>query len=151
MQNTARLLHVEFKVDLEYAQRELKQVQGAIKRWALPCMHGKRSVAFVVITNETDAELVQRLRPALDDVTANYRVHEAPKVVVARHGSIDTLVTRVGQAWDEIRKRRNPDHMRQRQASRSERPIYNRERGAIRQVSVEPLGVRQKPKEPDGK
>jgi len=149
MEHPPRILHVEFKVDLEYATREIKAVRMAIERWALPCMHGKRSLAFVIVTKETDVELVQRLRPVLDDVTANYRVHEAPRVVVARHGSIDTLVTRVADAWNEIRQRRNPEYMRQRQLRSAERRIRNREGGAIGQVSVKPRGAWNPPKNPN--
>jgi hypothetical protein len=151
MQNPPLLLHVEFKVDLEYAKREYITVLKSLGQWARPCMHGKRSVAFVIVTREIVPQLMERLGPVLDPVTADYRIHDAPRTVFARHGNIDTLVTRVSQAWDEIRERRNSQHMRKGKFFRTERSVNHREGGTVSQMTVEPGRVWQHPEDADRK
>jgi hypothetical protein len=140
------LLHVEFKSDFEYSKREYLEVLRSIQRWAKPCMHQRRSICFVIVSAETSAELVKRLRPTLDSNTADYRCHPAPIAVVARHGSVDSLVTHVEAAWKEIGERGKPQHMRQSQFRSSERRIDNRQGGAIGQMIVEPRGSGKSPK-----
>ena len=94
---------------------------------------------------------MQRLRPKLDEITADYRIHAAPRVAVARHGNIDTLVTRLNEAWDEIGKRRNPVHMRKGKFFRTERSINYRQGGTVSKMTVEAGRVWQYPKDTDGK
>lgn len=145
------LLHVEFKSDFEYSKREYLEVLRSIQRWAKPAMHGKRSVCLVILTAETSTELVKRLRPTLDSNTADYRCYAAPAAVVARHGSIDTLVTHVAAAHAEIRERRYSNNMRDRQFSRSKRGVDYGKRSAIIQMPVEPRSAGKPTKEFDGK
>jgi hypothetical protein len=104
------LLRIEFKFDLEAkdSQRAIGAVIRNIRRPAKAAMHCKRSCALVIVTSETSTEFLKRLRPVLEEMSAidNYWCHVAPTAVVAKHGGLDPLVTRVAEAWEEARKGR---------------------------------------------
>jgi hypothetical protein len=110
------LLRVEFKFDLESkdSQRAIGTIIKNVRRPAKAAMHCKRSIALVITTAETSTELLTRLRPVLEEISAidNYWCHLAPPAVVARHGGLDPLVTRVKEAWEEIRKGRKSYNVR---------------------------------------
>ncbi|MGY4571525.1 hypothetical protein [Bradyrhizobium sp. USDA 3256] len=110
------LLRLEFKFDLESkdSQRAIGAVIKNIRAWARPAMHCRRSCAIVVVTSETSTEFLTRLRPVLEEMSAieNYWCHVAPDRVVAKHGGLDPLVTRVVEAWEEARKRRKSYYVR---------------------------------------
>lgn len=112
----AHLLRVEFKFDLaeKDSQRALGTLVKNVRRWARVAMHCKRSCALVIVTDESSAQLLARLRPVLEEFSSvdNYWCHAAPPAVVARHGGMDPLVTRVAEAVEEIRQRRSSQHMR---------------------------------------
>jgi hypothetical protein len=147
------LLRVEFAFELERANHAIGQIVGPLKRQMWKCSHGKRSIAFVIITEETSLELVKRLR--LDEISAleDYCCHVAPIGVICKHGGINTLHTAVTKAWEAVGQRRNPEYVRQtkRFDPRVERRIEDRERGAIREMRVEPSRVRNPPHDPDRK
>lgn len=112
----AHLLRVEFKFDLEDrdTKRAIAQIISAIRKPAKAAMHCKRSFALVITSSETSAELLSRMRPTLENISAidNYWCHVAPRGVIARHGNMDPLATRVREAWEEIGERRNSKNMR---------------------------------------
>ncbi len=100
------VLRVDFKVALEdIMERGIGAVYKAIGRWAKPGMHGKATISFLVVTNETSTELHRRLRPALEQMGSveNYWCYLAPEVAVANRGS-DPFVHWLGAAWDKARQ-----------------------------------------------
>ena len=109
------ILRVCFTHDLEHTKSQIGRIITALKRPAQTAMHTKREVGFVIRTPEEVAELVDRLRPTLDEIqlVENWWCHRAPPVIVAKYGSMDTLATRVGQAWADVRERRHGKHVRQ--------------------------------------
>jgi len=111
----AYILRVCFTQDLEHTKGYIGRIITALKRPAQTAMHTKREVGFVIRTAEDVHDLVNRLRPALDEIpfVDNWWCHRAPPVIVARYGSMDTLSTRVGQAWADIRERRHAKYVRQ--------------------------------------
>lgn len=144
------LLRVEFPFPLEKADYIIAQIVRPLARPMWKCSHGKYSIALVIVTDESSRDLVKRLR--LDEISGveDYTCHVAPIGVICKHGGLSTLHTAVTKAWDSIGKRRNPEYMRQtkRFDPRIERRIEDRERGAVREVKVEPSGMRNPPKEP---
>jgi len=140
MRYTALLLRVFFQFDLDAPGigHDGMKVGKAIQRWLKPAMHTKRGLAFVVVTNETAGQLVERVRPALDSISSieNYWCHTAPRDVVGKHGSIDPLTKFVHDAWDEVGKRNEPKHVRKAKRFQpfSERTVKEGESGAVDQV-----------------
>lgn len=109
------LLSAYFLYEVERAAPEVLKITRATKCWCRPAMAGKRAVDFVILTEETSAELVERLRPTLDSITAvsDYRCRTVLDDVIGKNGSFDVLATYVREAWQELGKRNNPKHMRQ--------------------------------------
>jgi hypothetical protein len=62
------LLRLEFAFEIKHAGYALKPIERAIGRDFWKCSHGKRSIAFVILTHESSRELVSRLK--LADVTS---------------------------------------------------------------------------------
>jgi len=145
------LLRVEFAFPLDQANHIISQIIGPLKRQMWKCGHGKYSIAFVVVTEESSRELVKRL--GLDDMHAvvDFSCHVAPIGVICKHGGFNSVHTAVTKAWETVGQRRNPEYVRQtkRFDPRVERRVEDRERGAIREVRVEPSRVRQTPKNPN--
>jgi hypothetical protein len=143
------LLRIEFKFDLEHANHTISQIIQPLQRRMWKCCHGKRSIAFVIITDESSLELVKRLR--LEDMSGveDYSCHVAPIGAICKHGGMNTLATAIDNAWKEIGQRSHPEYMRQtkRFDPRIERRVEDRECGAIREMRVEPSSVRKPPKD----
>jgi hypothetical protein len=143
------LLRVDFSFPLEKANHVIAKIIGPLQRQMWKCNHGKYSISFVVVTEETSLELVKRL--GLADITGieDYFCHVAPIGVICKHGGLNTLHTAITKAWNTCGQRRNPEYMRQtkRFDPGIERRIEDRERGAIREVNVEPMAVRKSPKD----
>lgn len=114
-------------------------------------MHGKRTIAFVVITEESSVELVKRL--GLDQIAGieNYWCHVAPIGVVAKHGYLDSLDTAIDKAWGHAGKRQNPEYMKQTKRSDPyvERRVKDGMGGASVEMRVESRGVRNPPQKPN--
>jgi hypothetical protein len=68
-----------------------------------------------VLTEESSAELVERIRPMLGSMTVvgDYRCRTVLDDVVGKSGNLDVLATYVREAWQESRKRNNPNYVRQ--------------------------------------
>jgi hypothetical protein len=145
------LLRVEFAFDLERANHVIGQIVGPLKRQMWKCCHGKRSIAFVIITEESSLELVKRLRLSEMDAIEDYSCHIAPIGAICKHGGMNTLHTAVTKAWEHVGKRSHPEYVRQTQRfnPRIERRVEDRESGAIRQMSIEPPRMRKAPKDSD--
>ena len=109
------ILRVCFTQDLEHTKGYVSRIISAIKRPMETGMHTKREIGFVIRTMETETELMDRLRPTLDEIqfVDNWWCHRAPPIIVAKYGSMDTLSTRVSQAWAQVRERRHSKYVRQ--------------------------------------
>jgi hypothetical protein len=99
------------------------------------CMHGKRTIAFVLVTDESSTELVKCL--GLDEIAGieNYWCHVAPIGVVAKYGNLDSLDTAIDKAWDYAGKRRNPEYVRQ--TKRSDPYVERRVKHGVGRASIE--------------
>lgn len=108
------LLRLEFKFEIEHAGYALKPIERSIYRDFWKCSHGKRSISFVILTQESSRELVTRLK--LDEVTAleDYSCHVAPIGAISKHGGLSTLHDALKKAWAAVGERRNPGYRQQR-------------------------------------
>lgn len=129
------LLRIEFAFEVEHAGYALKPIERAIGRDFWKCSHGKRSVAFVIVTQESSRELVGRLQ--LDAVTSieDWSCHVAPIGAISKHGGLSTLHNALQKAWDTIGGRRSSAYSDQlkRFDPRRESRAVSREFGALRE------------------
>lgn len=127
------LLRIEFSFEMEHAGYALKPILQSIGRDYWKCSHGKRSIALVILTQESSIELVTRLR--LRDVTSieDFSCYVAPIGAICKHGGMSTLHDALKKAWDAV-GRRNPAYRRQRERfdPRKEVRSDDREYGASR-------------------
>src|SRR5664280_1583056 len=63
------------------------------------CGHGKRSILFIVITEESSLELVKRLGLDQMDAVEDYLCHIAPIGAVCKHGSFGSIHTRARKPY----------------------------------------------------
>jgi hypothetical protein len=150
MQQQPIVLRLVFAFELERAGHVVGKVIQPLKRQMWKCCHEKYGLTLLVLTEETPLALVQRL--ALDEIDAivDYTAHVAPIGVITKYGGMNSFHTAITKAWDAVGQRRNPEYMRQtkRFDPRVERRVEDRERGAIRQMRIEPPSVRKPPKYP---
>ena len=153
---TVLLLRVGFKYEMERTANDISRIHRAINRsWCFPAMHSKRMVAFVILTEESEKELVDRVRPALDRITGieNYWCHIMPSDVAAMNGDSDPLTCYVREAWEELRKRNNPNYVRQ--PERAEPLVIGRmenfDRRTAIQMGIKAPGMGKAPKDSDRK
>lgn len=109
------LLRVVLKIQIAHTTQVVNDLHKAINRnWCRPAMHGKQAVGFVILTEETPTELLQRIKPRLEAVTSveNYWCHAIFDDLVGRDGDFDPLRTYVVEAWQELRKRNKPEYFR---------------------------------------
>jgi hypothetical protein len=129
------LLRLEFAFEIEHAGYALKPVERSIYRDFWKCSHGKRSVVFVIVTQESSRELVTRLK--LDEVTAleDYCCHVAPIGAISKHGGMSTLHDALQKAWAAVGERRSSAYRDQRKRfnPRTEARSDDREYGALRE------------------
>lgn len=144
------LMRVELAYPLERANHVIGQIVGPLKRQMWKCSHGKYSISFVVVTEESSLELVKRLGLNDNEAIVDFSCHVAPMGVICKYGGLNTLHTAVTKAWDAVGQRRNREYLRQtkRFDPRVERRVEDRESGAIRQVRVEPPRVRKPSQDP---
>lgn len=137
------LLRLEFKFEIEHAGYALKPIEKVIYRDFWKCSHGKRSISFVILTQESSRELVARLK--LDEVTSleDYSCHVAPIGAISKHGGLSTLHDALKKAWSAVGERGNPAYRRQRQRfdPRTESRADDREFGAMRQRKAKQKNV----------
>lgn len=128
------LLHIELKFELDVAGYIVNPLARSIDRRYWKCCHGKRSLAFVILSEESSRELVRRLK--LADITGieDYSCYVAPIGAVTKHGGLSSLHSALNAAWDIVGGRRHPafrDQSRRFDKFRDTR-ISNDEHGALR-------------------
>jgi hypothetical protein len=145
------LLRVEVPFELESCDHTVGQIVRALKRPMWKCMHGKRTIAFVVITDESSLELVKRIGLHEMPGVENFWCHVAPIGVIAKYGALDTLDTAIDKAWEYAGKRHNPEYVRQtkRLDPFVERRIKDGMGSATVEMRIKPRGMRKPSKDPD--
>lgn len=106
MSDNVLVLQVVTTVDLELVNQELKAILVSIKRWC-KWIKVHRLQSFVIITNETPAELRQRLSDVLIDrpgIGGSY-CFSAPDDLVGHYGELEALRYHIDAAWFEVRQR----------------------------------------------
>ena len=94
------VLQVFLKFEIEDCPREIGALRRAMGTTAQPCMHDKRHIAFVLMTMEEPAELLERLGPVLEvDNFTNYTATLVLGKAAGKHGGLNSLVTRVNSAF----------------------------------------------------
>src|ERR1700730_9698253 len=113
MQQSLYVLQVSFKFELEKVTREFEAIGRAIGGWHRPAMHGRKSVAFVIVSKHTQEEVIDRLRPIIDDMNAisNSWCFRAPVAVESKYGAIDPMTSRIREGWDRIRQGRESEYL----------------------------------------
>jgi hypothetical protein len=101
------VLHLSFKVDIEYVKREFDRIGKFIRVWAKPVLHGSKCAGFVNETEETLEQLSDRIRAVLDDIDLldNYWVIPAPSIIKAKNGGADPFQSRLAEGWHRVRQR----------------------------------------------
>lgn len=115
-------------------------------------MHAKRSVAFVVETEETSAQLVERLRPVLvNERFRNYWCLSPGIDVIGKDGVMDPLTARVRQAYERVRQFNQAEYMRKPKRPKPvvERPVDNLVSPTAIKVSYRPRRKRKPPRQPN--
>lgn len=112
---TPLLLQLEFAFEVQHADYALKPILRSIEREFWKCLHGKRSIALVILTEESSRDLVARLK--LSDVTTivDYACFVAPIGAITKHGGFSTLHVALDKAWKAVGERRHPVYRQQRQ------------------------------------
>lgn len=107
------VLELTLKLKYEWKaldRRDLAKVMRAVQRWCKPAKYGGYIVGLLVVTDETAPQLMQRVRPIFDAISAieDFWCQTAGSDVVGRHGQMCPFVTATGAAWEEARKRNYP-------------------------------------------
>lgn len=94
------LLQVFLKFEPEHCERELAALRRVLGRTVQPCMHEKRHIGFVMVTNEEPEELLERLRAVLEvDNFVSYTAAIVLGKAAGKHGGLNSLVTRINWAF----------------------------------------------------
>jgi hypothetical protein len=105
------------KFDIEHVKSDLARLTKEIKCPLKPCMHGKRMIAYVIVTHETVDELRERIKQILEELNGvdDYHIFPAPNPdhVVGRAGRVSPLAHWLRLGWLENRQFGKPDHMRE--------------------------------------
>ena len=110
------VLQVIFKRDLEYCKDELMAISRAVANKFKRAMHASRNLAFVITTNESEQELMNRLAFVLDQgCIEDCWCYQAPRVVVSTRKGLDSLESYIKFAHSEIGKPRETYHVEKRQ------------------------------------
>jgi hypothetical protein len=149
---SVRLLLVATKFDIEEHAHEITKVGRAIQRPFKPAMHSRRSIAFVIETEETSEQLVKRMRPVLNnDRFLNFWAFTPGSDIAGRDGVNDPLATYVIGAHARVRQRNQSKNVRKRKSW--ERPVEgyvkNSKSGAAVAVSFKGRRKRKPPHKPN--
>lgn len=113
------LLILSLKFEIEDCSYEIAKVNREIREWCRPGMHGKRMVAFVIVTDETMTYLVNRLKRTIDQLPKieNFWCMAAPKAddIVGQHGFLDPVCHRIRTGWVEAGDRNKAQNVRRSQ------------------------------------
>lgn len=95
------------------------RIEWAIQRACYPANHTKHSVSLFVVTRETPQELLDRIGPRMETVTAvqDFRcIATGTLPAAAKNGGDDPIIGRLAEAWHEaerIGKRSKAEDLRQ--------------------------------------
>lgn len=94
------LLQIFLRFEIDHCERELRALRRMLGPNTHPCMHEKRHIAFVLTTREEPAELLERLRPALEvDNITSYTAKIVLGKAAGKDGGLNSLVTRINAAY----------------------------------------------------
>ncbi|RUT32630.1 hypothetical protein EMQ25_05640 [Arsenicitalea aurantiaca] len=102
---TVIVLMVAFKYDLEHCPRESLAIGKSL--WGYPlkaAMHSKRQIAYVVQTDLTAAQIMDRARSALSAGCVEQAWAFTPGADIASNLPLDALVDKVAEAWISVRR-----------------------------------------------
>jgi hypothetical protein len=133
-------LSTYFLYEVERAAPVVVKIVNATRRWCRPVMAGKRSIEFIILTEENSQQLVERLRPTLDSITtiSDYKCGVIQNDVIGKE-PVDVLATYVAEAWQELRKRNHPDYVRQ--GERGEPVVVGNMENFDRRTAIE-MGIK---------
>ena len=98
------VLQIFFKYDNDLCLKELGDLRRALQRPFKHAMHDKRHLAFVCNTDETPAQLVDRLAPVLEvDAISNYWATIPYNNMAGKFKGLDSLATHVKMAYAAIK------------------------------------------------
>lgn len=151
MSERVLLLQVMLKRDAEWCAKEVADLFRAIRRHARRAMHCSRNIAFVIQTDETPEQLVNRLALYLDvSAFEAYWCMTPGNDVVSSNGSLDPLASHIRDFAGivECRQRREAQNMRNPKRWNS-RHWENLESQAPVKVVVKKRRKWKKPTDPD--
>ena len=102
---------VKFRYDWDNVSRkDIGALRSAMKAWCKAGKYGGKIVSFLVVTRETSAELVERLRDVVGQITSveEFWCQTAGADGVGIQGEFCPFRTRLIEALDEVRKRNYP-------------------------------------------
>jgi hypothetical protein len=118
-QSAPLLLHLTLKFEIEDCKSDIARLLKILRRPVKACMHGKRSLSYVVVTHETERECRERIKDELERLESidGYWIFPAPKPdhVVGRVGPFDPLAHWLRLGWVEAREWRDSENMRERE------------------------------------
>jgi hypothetical protein len=108
------VLQLSFKCELENAARPIQLISREIGGWYRTAMHGRKAMAFVIMSKNSRTELIDRLRPLLDSLyeLENYWCFYAPSAIESKHGGIDPMTSRIIEGWDRVGQSREAEDVR---------------------------------------
>lgn len=104
-------LTIKLKYDWENLSRnDLGRIASATNRWMKRAKYGGKVIGMLVVTDETAQDLLDRIRPELDNISVieDFWCQTAGSDGVGRFGGMCPFHTAIGAAWEEARKRNNP-------------------------------------------
>jgi hypothetical protein len=120
MTHQVLFLHLVFKFDLEHAKHTVGRIIKVMRCPVHRGMHSRTGLGMLIVTTESAQELVERIRPVLDDIESleNFWCYVAPQPddVVGRHGGLDPLCHRLRKAWVDAGDWNKAQDIRRRQS-----------------------------------
>jgi hypothetical protein len=99
---------LSLKFEIEDVKGDIDRLLKELKRPVKACMHGKRMIAYVVVTHEALDELLGRIKQTLDDLNGvdDYWIFPGPNpdYVVGRMGHMSPLAHWLRTGWVENRQ-----------------------------------------------
>lgn len=107
-------LTLKLKTDWEYLdRRDFARVVRATKRRYKTAKYGGKVVGLLVITDETATQLMERLRPVLEEITLveDFWCQTAGRDAVGRHGNFCPFQSAIKAAWEEVANRTKAENV----------------------------------------
>jgi hypothetical protein len=126
-----------------------RQVQRHIQRGK----HTPYSFSMLVVTDESPAELVKRVRPGFEavGVIEDFWAQIVGLDATGPTGDFDPFTFRVKKAWVEANDRNKPKHLQERRPrdTRVENGVQKLDRGATLEMGFRSRGERKPTSDPD--